>query len=208
MKQTIVEIGMLLDNEIEYYQKLLEKQGAETVFCVETHDLYYTNNTRAELEKMTEKQIKDSCVRLRECWAFGGSEFSGDLEEKYSASNYKLFDEKKKDSFKFKNSELKKYIKTLEDAGWLLFFDTFKRDYQYKLGDMKSRIQLQEIDNIGLVLYYDNPDYYNMPEDVQRKSLIDELNSYGFDFDYAEPGIDKLKTLLKGTPHFSNNQNA
>ena len=73
---------------------------------------------------------------------------------------------------------------------------------------MKSRIQLQEIDRIGLVLYYDNPDYYEMSEDNQREMLLKELNEYGFSFDKGELGIDKLRTLLTGTSQFSKNQNA
>ncbi len=207
MEKTIVEIGLLLDEDIEYYQSMLEKQGAENMFSCETHDLYYTNKTRKELEKMTEKQIKDSCVILREVWAFGGTEFSGDFAESYTAKNYKLFDKKKKDNFSFSGKDLKKYINEIEGNGWLLFFDTFKRDYQYKMPNKNSRVQLQEIDNVGLVVYHDNPDYYNQPEELQRKSLIDELNSYGFSFNYDEQGVDKLRTLLTGKSQFSNNQN-
>ena len=40
---------------------------------------------------------------------------------------------------------------------------------------MKSRIQLQIIKKIGLVVYYDNPDYYNFSLDKQRKLLLKEL---------------------------------
>ena len=78
---------------------------------------------------------------------------------------------------------------------------------QYSKGDMKSRIQLQEIEDIGLVLYYDNPDYYHMEEDEQRLMLIRELNSYGFDLDENMLGIDKLKTFVHKKPMFSKNQN-
>ena len=75
------------------------------------------------------------------------------------------------------------------------------------IGNMKSRIQLQDIDKIGLVLYYDNPDYYHLPLDEQRKELIDELNSYGFDFKYDELGTDKLRTLYHKEKKYSLNQN-
>lgn len=70
-----------------------------------------------------------------------------------------------------------------------------------------SKIKLEEIDNVGLVVYYSNSDNNNMEEELQRKALIDELNAFGFSFDYKEQGIDKLRTLLSGRPHFSNNQN-
>jgi len=42
---------------------------------------------------------------------------------------------------------------------------------------------------------------------TQRKKLIDELNSYGFDFDYSILGLDKLRTLYYGKEMYSNNQN-
>ena len=90
---------------------------------------------------------------------------------------------------------------------WKKVFDTKKIDYQYVIGDMKSRIQLQVIEGIGLVLYYDNPDYYHLPIDEQRINLIDELNSYGFDFKYSDLGLDKLRTLYEGKMCFSKNQN-
>ena len=46
---------------------------------------------------------------------------------------------------------------------------------------MKSKIQLQEIKGIGLIWYYDNPDFYQLPFKEQRKKLVDEFNSYGFE---------------------------
>jgi hypothetical protein len=73
---------------------------------------------------------------------------------------------------------------------------------------MKSRIQLQQIENIGLLLYYDNPDYYDMSLQEQRKALIDELNSYGFEFSYEQLGLDKLRTLYYNREMYSENQNS
>ena len=119
------------------------------------------------------------------------------------SSNY----DSKKNRIKTNKDKSKQLIKILENNGFYLIFDTFKVDSHYVIGNIKSRIQLQEIDNIGLVLYYDNPDYYQMPENLQRKSLIDEINSYGFDFKYDEMGIDKLRTLLLGYAVGSFNQN-
>ena len=72
---------------------------------------------------------------------------------------------------------------------------------------MKSRIQLQDIENIGLLLYYDNPDYYELSFDEQRNALIDELNNYGFDFNYESLGLDKLRTLYYKKEMYSKNQN-
>ena len=72
---------------------------------------------------------------------------------------------------------------------------------------MKSRIQLQDIKNIGLLVYYDNPDYYEYEEEEQRNLLLKELNSYGFDFKESDLGLDKLRTLYYGKKKYSKNQN-
>ena len=103
--------------------------------------------------------------------------------------------------------EVHEYIKKIENNGYVKAFDTSKVDYQYSIGDMKSRIQLQDIENIGLLIYYDNPDYYELPFDAQRNALINELNSYGFDFDYDTLGLDKLRTLYYKKEMYSKNQN-
>ena len=72
---------------------------------------------------------------------------------------------------------------------------------------MNSKIQLQEIDNIGLLVYFDNSNYYGYDLDTQRNKIIDELNSYGFNFNYDELGLDKLRTLYYGKEMYSKNQN-
>lgn len=207
MEQTIVEVGLLLDKDIEYYNKIMEKAGGENVFNCETHDLYWTNKTYDELSKMTENQIKKSCVRFRMVSKFGGTCFDGDFNMSFSFDNCKIFDPSVNDRFSCTMEEFKEIQKKIEDAGWYLIFDTFKVDYQYRIGDMQSRIQFQEIDKIGLVLYYDNPEYYDFSPERQKDALLDELNSYGFNFDKDVQGIDKLRTLLTGQNCFSDNQN-
>ena len=72
---------------------------------------------------------------------------------------------------------------------------------------MKSLIQIQNIENLGLILYYDNPDYYHLEEDDQRNALMCELNSYGFEFDINTLGVDKLKSFVHKKQMFSKNQN-
>ncbi len=208
MENIVVEVGLILGKDIEYYNDLIAKKGAENMFNCETHDIYFTNKSHNELEKMTENQIKKACVRFRMVNCFGGTCFNGDFNLSMSFDNFKIFDETKEDRFKVGDmKQFKKIQAQLEKKGWYLIFDTFKVDYQYRIGDMKSRIQFQEIDNIGLVLYYDNPDYYEMSEDNQREMLINELNDYGFEFDKNTLGIDKLRTLLTGHSQFSKNQN-
>ena len=92
MEKTIVELGLLLDKDIEYYDKIMQKAGGENVFNCETHDLYWTNKKHSELEKMTENQIKKSCVRFRMVSKFGGTCFNGDFNMSFSFDNCKIFD--------------------------------------------------------------------------------------------------------------------
>ena len=208
MEKTIVELGLLLDKDIEYYNKIMEKAGGENVFNCETHDLYWTNKKHSELEKMTENQIKKSCVRFRMTSKFGGTCFDGDFSMGLSFDNFKIYDELADDRFSCDMEEFKKIQEEMEANGWYLIFDTFKVDYQYKIGNMESRIQFQEIDRIGMVLYYDNPEYYEFSPERQKDAILDELNSYGFNFDKDVQGVDKLRTLLTGQTCFSDNQNA
>ena len=92
--------------------------------------------------------------------------------------------------------------------GYKIVFDTIKIDFQYCKENMKSKVQLQDIKDIGLLVYYDNPDYYKYSEDEQRKLLLNEFNSYGFEFNEDELGLDKLRTLYYKKEMYSKNQNA
>ena len=207
MEQTIVEVGLLLDKDIEHYNKMMEKAGGVNQFNCETHDMYWTNKSFDELSVMTENQIKKSCVRLRMVNGFGGQCFNGDFSMGISIDNFKIYDPAEDDRFKVTMDDFKVIQQEMEANGWYLVFDTFKVDYQYSIGDMKSRIQFQEIDKIGLLLYYDNPEYNDFTPERQRDALLDELNSYGFNFDKKEQGVDKLRTLLLGYNCYSDNQN-
>ncbi len=207
MEKTIVEVGLLLDKDIEHYDKIVTKAGGENVFNCETHDLYWTNKKFDELKEMTENQIKMSCVRLRICNGFGGSCFNGDFGLSASFQNFKIYDSNAEDSFSCDVEKFKKIQEEMESNGWYMVIDTFKVDYQYKIGDMQSRLQFQEIDRIGLLLYYDNPEYYDFTPERQWDALLDELNSYGFEFEKEQEGIDKLRTLLLGYTCTSKNQN-
>lgn len=169
-KELVVEVGFLLNKNFKYYDKMLKNNGLSLIFSCKTRDVYFAKTKN--FEGLSEKQIKNSCIRLR--------------------------NPQKKDAIKIKN---------LLNEGYIKVFDTTKKDFHYANSTMKSRVQLQKINKIGLVVYYDNPDYYKYPLEEQRKRLIDELNSYGFDFTKEDLGIDKLRTLYYGEPFFSENQN-
>ncbi len=200
----IVEVGFKLNHDISYYKEILENNNAINRFNCKTHDIYWTNK---DLNGLTENEMKNSCIRLRITEGIGGVDFSGISRISYRFQNVNNFIVKKDNQKELTYEEVKNYIKEIEDKGYVKVFDTSKIDYQYSIGDMKSRIQLQDIEDIGLLLYYDNPDYYKLSLDEQRKALIDELNSYGFEFDYETLGLDKLRTLYYKKECYSKNQN-
>ena len=187
----IVEIGIKLNKDFEYYDKTLKDNGFINVFKITTYDIYYTDKI---LDNLSENEIKESCIRLR----------SHD-KSKYKIQNCLIdnFNEKE-----ISNNELNDFENKISKLGYRKIFNTQKNDFHYYKNGMSSKIQLQNIKDIGLLLYYDNKDYYKFEEEEQRKMLIDELNSYGFDFDYNKLGLDKLRTLYYQKEMFSNNQNA
>ncbi len=186
----IVELGIKLNKDFEYYDKVLRKNGLINDFMVVTHDLYYTNK---DLDGLTESEMKRSCIRLRSC--------NGD---NYNIQNNLINDLNIKEVL---NNKLNDFEKRLETFGYKKVFDTTKKDFHYHKAGMCNKIQLQQIENIGLLVYYDNKEYYEFDSDTQRKMLIQELNSYGFNLSYEVLGLDKLRTLYYKKEMYSKNQN-
>jgi hypothetical protein len=177
-----VEVGMPLKNSLIYYHDMLIKNGLNMQFACVTHDKYYT---KENLDGLTENQMKKACVRLRNLEGVIGinKDPKADLQK------------------------LKKQEADLIAEGYKKVFDTIKFDFQYHLDGMSSYIQLQDIKDVGLLVYYDNSRYDNLSLDEQRKALLEELNSYGFNFKATDLGLDKLRTLYYGKPMYSKNQN-
>ena len=59
--ELIVEVGLKLNNDLSYYDRVLRKKGFERVFCTNTRVLYYTNK---ELDGLTENEMKSECIRI------------------------------------------------------------------------------------------------------------------------------------------------
>ena len=190
----VVELGLYLDRPYLYYENILKQNGLKCVFECVTHDLYYTNNDFSNIDNMTEKELKDVCIRVRKV-------NDGD----YEIQNKILKEYKRK---KIKSSKINKLEKNFKQYGYRKVFDTIKYDHQWYKEGMTTRVQLQETKDIGLLVYLDNKAYYEFDLENQRRKLIDELNSYGFNFNYDTLGLDKLRTLYYRKECFSNNQNA
>ena len=189
----VVELGLYLDRPYIYYENILKQNGLKCVFECVTHDLYYTNNDFSNIDNMTEKELKDVCIRVRKI-------NDGD----YEIQNKILKEYKRK---KIKSSKINKLEKELKKYGYRKVFDTIKYDHHWYKEGMNTRVQLQETKDIGLLVFLDNKAYYELDLETQRRKLIDELNSYGFNFNYDTLGLDKLRTLYYRKEMFSNNQN-
>ena len=202
--ELVVELGIKLDKDFKYYDEMLINHGLKRIKVSITSDTYYTNK---DLNNLSENQMKNACVRFR---TYNIIERDGKKENTYVSQlqNFTIFDDKFDKSIKCDKNDFSKYEELLISNGWNKIFDVVKTDYQYKNEEMKSMIQLQYTDGLGLIVYYDNPDFYNNKLDEQRKLLIDELNSYGFNFDYDVLGLDRLRSLYYNKEMYSKNQNA
>lgn len=178
MEELVLEVGMKLNKSLSYYHDMLIRNGLRLDFSSITHDLYYT---KEDLNGLTENQMKNACIRIRYC-----------------------------DGINQEPKEKKQLIekeKELISEGYTKVFDTLKIDFQYCDDKMKSKVQIQDIKDIGVLVYYDNPDYYKYPLNEQRRLLLDELNLYGFCFKQTDLGLDKLRTLYYKQEMYSANQN-
>ena len=180
MSKLVLEVGMKLDKNLIHYHEMLKEKGLKLVFGVHTRDVYYAKDDN--FDGMSENEMKSACVRIRYCQKLNSEECDF--------------------------SENEKKEKELIKQGYKKVFDTSKLDFHYCNKKMQSRVQLQAIKDIGLLVYYDNPKYYKYDEDKQRRLLLEELNSYGFDFKETDLGLDKLRTLYYKKEMFSKNQNS
>ena len=164
MEKEIVEVGFPLKKQLIYYHEMLQKHGLKLVYACITHDLYFSKSTN--FDGLTERQIKDKCVRLRMS------------DNKLNAKSF------------VKDETVNREEQKLAKQGYTKVFDTVKFDFHYQKEGMKSRIQLQDILNLGLLVYYDNPNYYDFEPENQRKLLIDELNIIRVILQYS-PNIER-----------------
>ena len=105
------------------------------------------------------------------------------------------------------DEEIKAKEAELVSKGYRKVFDTIKLDFQYKKPDWYNYIQLQDIKDVVLLVYWENEKIYHLPLAQQHKALLEELNSNGFNFKESDLGVDKLRTLYYGKKMYSKNQN-
>jgi len=194
----IVEVGLELDKPVEFYINMLINTGLENTFNCNTHDVYYTNIKT--FKGLTENEIKQSCVRIRRLNGFGGTKLHPVTSFMREISNYKIFDNLWENKFLIKDEQIEYYENKLRLAGWEKVFDTKKIDYQFANG-----IQLQVIENVGLLVYYAQRKYAGLDEEKQFELLRSDLQQFGFNFK-DKLGVDKLKTIYYNKKCYSKAQ--
>ena len=138
--------------------------------------------------------MKNKCIRLRNV----------NYKDGYKVENNLL---NTLDVVFVKDDDIHEFERKLKENGYFKVFDTKKKDHHYYKDGMNTKVQLQEIEDVGLLVYLDNSNYYKYSLDEQRNKLIDDLNSYGFSFKYTDLGLDKLRTLYYSKEKYSKNQN-
>ena len=56
MENFVVEVGMKLDKNLNYYKKQLKRNGLKQIFKCTTHDIYFTKEK--SFDGFSENQIK------------------------------------------------------------------------------------------------------------------------------------------------------
>ncbi len=185
----MVEVGFKIKNSLLESEKILLDNGYEEYFKTQTHDIYYS---KVSMEGLTERQMKENCIRLRHSGKFFYFENMHLLNEKYDRKVHITF------------KDLRDYLNELYDNGFDVVFDTYKTDWVYTKGS--KGCQLQDIKDIGLLNYHFDQDITDLPSDEQFNILKNNLLEMGFELEY-EYGIDKLSSLYYGKLVFSKDQN-
>lgn len=181
-----VEVGYLCDNNINYYRDLLNKKQIYNYFNTSTKDIYFSKEKISDLKRQSEEEIKNKSIRIR----FNKSIKKDSKYEFFRIQNYRnlldIFEDKK-----YLTKDYKIIEKQLIENGFNKIIETNKVDYQY----MNGYLQLQDVENIGLIVYYYNPKYFFEPVSKQEEILTKELKEIGFVFKKTRQ-IDRLKELL------------
>lgn len=181
-----VEVGYLCNNSINYYDDLLKKQKVDNYFNTCVKDIYYSKKDINKLQEMASNDIKESCIRIR----FSKSITNNSRYKKFRIQNYEGLLNIFNDDF-YAYREFDNIQRKLIENGFKKVISTEKIDYQY----MDGYLQLQDVQDIGLIVYYYNPKYFYESVDVQKKLLTQELKEIGFEFKSLQE-IDRLKILL------------
>ncbi len=182
---TRFEVSLKISGKQTTIVNELLEQGFTTLWKVKTIDRYYKRKESVAVS------LKEKCLRLRKVESLINNKIS------YYFEDYSLLsslEEQKLDVFKVLNDDNFNNLKNvLREMDFQEFLSTSKIDCVLKKGNYI--FQIQDIENFGLIVSYDNEDYSNFDYQEQRKILIADLEKFGFKIiDYED--FDKFKELV------------
>lgn len=190
-------ITIKLNNDLSFeeWKDEMRIAGFENICTTGIEERYYCDK---DISNMTENEIEVICLKAsKNCNGF--SIQNNDSLKKRIDVDHLTEEEKElilKDSISF--DEIDYYEKCLLELGYEKKIVCKEQHYYYQNKEDNVIIELQKVEGIGLLLYYDNPQYFNMSIDEQKKQLISDL-SYNYGFDIPEDCInfDKLRFILE-----------
>ena len=188
-------ITIKLDNDLSFeeWKEELKIAGFENVCNTVIEERYYCDK---DISNMAESEIETICLKVsRNCNGF--SIQNNDLLKKRMES-YNLRNEESelllKDSISF--DDIDYYEKCILKLGYEKKIECKDKHYYYQSNEDNVIIELQKVEGVGLLLYYDNPKYFSMSLEEQRRQLIEDLTyNYGFDISDDCENFDKLRYI-------------
>lgn len=176
----VVEIELPIKGNKEDIDKLLLNSGFEEFHKVITITSYYKLKNDKDMNHNT---LKSRCKRLR--YVEPLSKF------KNKNQSYKQC------ITKYNVKKCKKDEEKLLNDGYEKIYTDEKIDYVYKnKNDNEMYFQIQDIKDDCLIIAYDNKKYYDLPEDEQKKKLINDVRKYGIEI-IEDNNVDRFKLIGK-----------
>ena len=197
----VVEIELLIkDSKMEVINKLIRHGFNKMHACRTIANYYLPPGCRID----DVNKIKEYCVRLRksivdnyiEGFALGNSK----LLKSFDFYNFNDTDGEIKISTDVEALALEK---SMIDAWFKLIYTDDKDDTILEFNNKEIVFQIQELKNIGLIVAYDNPNYYELSYEEQRNKLIADVLNFGIelqDFD----NVNRFSPILskKNSPDY------
>ena len=176
----VVEIELPIKGNKDDIDKLLLNSGFEEFHKVITITSYYKLKNDNDMNHNT---LKSRCKRLR--YVEPLSKF------KNKNQSYKQC------ITKYNVKKCKKDEEKLLNNGYEKIYTDEKIDYVYKnKNDDEMYFQIQDIKDDCLIIAYDNKKYYDLPEDEQKKKLINDVRKYGIEI-IEDNNVDRFKLIGK-----------
>lgn len=175
---SIVEVEIPIKGNKQDIDKMLLNNGFEEFYKVITISSYYKLKKDNDFNHST---LKSRCKRIR--YVEPLVKFENDYQ------NYKEWIKE------YKYEECINDENELLNNGYEKIYTDEKTDYVYK-NEKDMYFQIQDIKGDCLIIAYDNKNYYEFDEIIQRKKLIQDILKYGIEI-LDEENVDRFKLIGK-----------